>query len=327
MPQISGSDIAALLYHETAAGVDPGTPAARVAYFTSLGLKASRGQIEDDTITNGRGVQRPARGNLDVSGDFSAILAPETAGFFLSHLLGTPTTTGVATPYTHVFKPAALPPGFRLEKDYNSVVADKVEVYKGLRITSAAFDFAQEGFARASYSCAGLTYGIIADPLDDTPTDQGHSGFSGFNGIVKVSGTQVGYILSMKLNVENNIDTSLYTFPAAAQDPGVRHSLAEGRCKISGTIETVFEDFTLVDLANAGTATSFEMAYALGTGAGTAGNEALAFAIANADIPLTTPSLETEAGLKLSIPFQGFVSGADLGLEVTLKNALAAADL
>jgi hypothetical protein len=326
MPQINGSDIAALLYHETAAGVDPGVPAGLVAYFTSLGLKADRNPIEDDTITNSRGMQRPGRGNLNVSGDISAIVTPQTVGFFLSHALGTPATTG-SGPYTHVFTPKALPPGFRLEKDYTDVVASKVETYKGLRIGSANFDFPQEGFARASYSCTGLNYAIITAPLDATPTDQGHTGITGFDGLIKVGGSQVGNILSMKLTVENNLDTGLYTFPASGATPGTRHSLPHGRCKISGTVETVLEDFSLIDLANAGTATSFEVLYSLGTGDGTAGNETLAFTVANADIPLTTPTLETESGLKLSIPFQGFVSGADLGLEVELINALTAAEL
>jgi hypothetical protein len=41
----------------------------------------------------------------------------------------------------------------------------------------------------------------------------------------------------------------------------------------------------------------------------------------------TSPELTTEAGLQVEIAFRGFATGSDLGLEMTLKNAVAAADL
>lgn len=327
MAQVSGSDVVVALYHETAWGVDPGTPDGRKAYFTALNVAASQNMIDDATISGGRGTRRSGRGNLDVAGNIDMVIAPTQIGFFLKHLLGTPTTTGASAPYTHTFKPTTLPAGFIIEKDWTSKIASKVERFNGCRIASAQFNFPQEGFATASFSIAGQRYSINAAALDATLTDPGHTGFSGFQGIVKRGGSQIGGVMSMQLGVENNMDTSIYTFPANGGTAGRRGALPEGRCKIRGTLEMIFEDFTLVDLALAGTETTAEVIYTHGTGAGTAGNESLSFLIDHLDIPLTSPSIETESGLKISVPFSGFASGADMGLLVTLKNALAAADL
>lgn len=327
MAQISGSDIVVAVYDEATFGVDPGTPAGQKVYYTSLNVAANQGQVDDATISGGRGVRRSGRGNVDVSGSMGIVVAPENVGRWLKHILGTPVTTGASTPYTHTYIPKALPAGFIIEKDYTSKLASKIERFNGCRIASANFNFPQEGFATCDLTISGKRYSINAAVLDASLTDPGHNGLTGFKGVVSRAGTQLGGITSMSLTVDNSMDTGIYAFPGTGETAGERFSLPEGRAMISGTIEAVFQDFTLIDLALAGTETSFKILYTTGTGAGTAGNESLSIEIDHADIPLASPSIETESGLKVSIPFKGFASGADLGLEVILKNAVAAADL
>ena len=42
---------------------------------------------------------------------------------------------------------------------------------------------------------------------------------------------------------------------------------------------------------------------------------------------LKSPAIETESGIRLTMDFSAFYSSTDMGLEVTLMNAVAAADL
>lgn len=323
MAQISGSDIAVLLYHESSWGADPGSPAARKAYLISLGLQAQQNLITSEIISGGRGTRRPGLGNLNVSGALRTEVAPENIGFWLTHLIDTPTTTGSASPYTHTFVPGALPAGFRLEKDYTSKLANKVERFRGLRIPSATFNFPQEGFVTLDLNLVGKDHAIITAPLDATADDPGHAGFTGFEGTIKEGGTAMGAAVSGTLTIDNSMRTDLFTFGSGGQV----HSLPEGRCRISGQFQVVFEDFALFDKATSRTETTFEFLLTRGNGLGTAGNESLKLLVDHADITRTSPPLDTESGMLVTLDFQGFASGADLGLVATLKNAVAAASI
>lgn len=327
MAQVSGSDVVVAIYHEDAWGEDPVAPDGKKLYYTSLGVQASQNMIDDPTITGGRGTARSGRGNVDVSGNMDVVIAPENFGTLLTHILGTPVTTGASAPFTHTFIPKALPAGFIIEKDWTSKLTGKVERFNGCRCTSAQFQFPQEGFATCSLSISGKVYTINSAVLDATLTDPGHSGFTGFKGIVQRGGTQIGGVRSMTMAVENNIDTGIYTFPASGGTAGERFALPEGRCKISGSLDLVFENFTLVELALAGTETNFQAIYETGAGDGTAGDEYLSFDINHCDLQLVSPPIETESGLSLTVNYNGFFSGSDMGLEVVLMNAVAAADL
>lgn len=323
MAQVSGTDVVVALYEETTLGVDPGTPVGYRAYFSPpLDIAASQNAIQSDTMAAGRGVPRAGRGNKDVSGSFSLELSPEQIGWWLKHALGAPTTSG-AGPYTHVFVPAALPAGFQVEKNYTAKIASKVEAFQGCRIASMALACPQEGFGKATFQVGGVRRTMRTAPLDATLTDLGHTGWTGFKGIIKLGGTQIGGVRDLNISVDNEMKLDNYTFPATGGTPGERFSLPEGRAVISGSMTLVFEDFALIDLADAGTETTIEILYTNGTGAGTAGNETLSILIDHADIPLTSPRIETPSGMEVQYSFSGFKSGSDVGLEVTLKNALA----
>lgn len=327
MAQLSGTDIAVGLYQETVFGADPAPANGRLAYISSVGLAASQTEIEDPVMRAGRGSARPVKGNIAVSGAIATTLAPQSAGFWLKQILGSVASTGASAPYTHVFKPGALLPGFVLEKDYTSKLANKVERFNGLRVASAELGFVQEGPITLSLNCEGKRYSVNAAVLDATLTDPGHRAWAGFNGVVKRGGAVIGGVRGATLTIENNLATDIYCYPDVGETPGQRFSLAEGQVKVSGSIDLVFQDFTLIDLAAADTATSFEWTYTFGTGAGTANNEQISFALNYCSLPLNSPSIETPSGMQITVPFTAFAEGSDLGLIVTLKNAIAGADL
>lgn len=313
MAQISGKDITVALYDETAFGVDPALPAAGTkAYFSSLDVKASQESIENPIITGGRGLQRPGRGNIDVTGSFATTLAPNNLTFWFKHILGAPTGAGTnVDPYIYV--PKDLPSSFIIEKDYTAKLASKIERFNGCRVKSATIDMPQSGYVNLNIDVLGKRYGIYPTALDSSLTDPQHVAWTGYQGNVKKDGVCIGGVLSASISIDNEMDGSTYCFPIGTDTPGERFSLSEGRAMITGNLELVFQDFTLIEIAQAGTDISFDFTYT------SAANDELKLTIDHCEIPLTTPAIDTAAGLKLSFTFNAFASGSDMGLKATYK--------
>lgn len=307
MAQIAGTDILVGLYDETTFGLTPSDPSGIVLAYKSLGVSASQESVVNDIITSGRGVSRPGKGNIDVTGSLVTTFAPATCAFFLKHIFGEPTAG--------VYTPGALPPGFIIEKDYTSKVASRVERFNGCRVKSATFTFNQSGYVDLSIDIAGKRYGIYPEVLDSALTEYEHEAWTGFQGIVKLNGVRIGGVMSGSVTIDNEIDTSMYAFPGPDDTPGERMSLPEGLAKITGQMEVVFENFDLIDIANAGTAVSLEWVYTNADG------KKITFAITPCEIPLTSPTIESRSGLKVTYSFSAFVNEAAEGLTVTLIDA------
>ena len=109
MAQIAGTDIKVGIYDETVFGLNPSTANGMVLPYKSLSVSASQEAITNDIITVGRGVSRPGKGNIDVTGSLVTTFAPSTCAFFLKHIFGEPNSG--------VYTPKVLPPGFIIEKD------------------------------------------------------------------------------------------------------------------------------------------------------------------------------------------------------------------
>lgn len=321
--QVSGVDIKVLLYGESPYGVIQNPTNGRIAYFSKLDLTAQENQIRSPIISAGRSAPRPGRGNLSIAGSLETTIAPESIGFWLQHLLGEPVTTGSAAPYTHVFRPKALPPGFAIEKDYSSKIANKVERFIGLRATGGTFTLNQEDYATINLSLIGKDHILDTAALDDAPTDYGHTGWTGFSGnLIKNADTRLAGVTGMTIRVDNNMPGGPYCFPDVGETAGLRYSNPEGRATVSGTISTVFTDFDLMQKAINGDDIALSAIYRFGNGTGTAGNEKLTIKLDHLILERKSVPLDTEAGLMLEMNFIAFATGStDKGLVCTLLNA------
>lgn len=320
---VQGSQVVVAAYNETTYNTPPGTPDGRKITFSECSLAASRSTIQSDTISADRSRARPGAGNLDVSGSLKLEAAPESVGFWLKHAInGTPTTVGASAPYTHTFRPGALAPGFIIEKDWSSAIANKIERFTGCRIGDLTIDIPQEGFVTLSASANGADYVIGSSALDATLTDPGHTAWSGSEATIKIDGTASLLVKSGSIKVNNNLATDRYTIGAG----GKRYDMPEGFCDASGSLTVIFESFALVEKALARTEATLEFILTHGTGAGTAGNEQLSIKLDHADIALASPPISSPGGVELSLEFTGFRSGStDKGLVLVLKNAVSAA--
>jgi hypothetical protein len=325
---VLGSAIQVALYDEVTYKSTTSVTKGMLAYYTECSLAASRNNIQPNTISSDRSRPRPGVGNYDVSGNLNIEMAPQHIGFFLRHVLGAPTTTGTGepaeAPYTHTFRPKALPVGLIVERDWTDVIASKVEHFLGCRVAQATIDIPQEGAATLQMQLNGAKYAIASAVLDGTLTDPGHTGWFAPDCVVNVGGSAVTNLKSVQFTIANNMDTGRYAIGGG----GERMDLPEGFADVSGSVTAIVDTALFsayLDKAIARTDTALEVVLTFGTGTGaTAGNEKLSIKLDHAQIELSTPPINSPGGMEVSFNFTGYKSGAtDKGLVAVLLSPLA----
>jgi hypothetical protein len=322
---VLGSAVRVALYDEVTYKTSAGLTLGMLGYFTECGLAAQRNAVQSNTLAAGRSRAIPGAGNIDVSGSYNLEVAPQHIGFFLRHILGAPTTTGGSAPYTHVFRPTALPVGLLVEKNWVPAgITSKVEHFLGCRVADATFDFPQEGAVTLALSLQGAKYTIAAAPLDATLADPGHTGWFAPDVTLTIGGSASLIVKSANIKITNNLQTDRYTLGTA----GERVDCPEGFADVTGSI-TAIVDTTLfsafIDKAQARTDTALSLICTSGAGTGaSAGNEKLTLTLDHALIDLTSAPINSPGGIEVSFTFNAFKSGAtDKGLVATLLSPLA----
>src|SRR5690606_7323419 len=210
----------------------PETVDAEVLYVQTFDYNDGQPLEQDPTLAGGyRGEVKGERGRLDPSGTAVVTLGTSIA-FWLKQLIGEPTTTGSATPYTHEFQVSSskpIPPAFAVERDYSARISAPGRYVRNqdIRIASASFAF-QTGspYQQATFNLRGMTKRLLPEePMDDGPSDYGHGAFalSGLSLQLDGGSTQV-CVESLNLNWDNDLDPDLYCL----NDGGQRHDLPEG---------------------------------------------------------------------------------------------------
>ena len=308
---------------------EPAAPDAEVLYVRTLDYDTRRPLEQDATLAGGfRGQLRGARGRIDGSGTAVVTLGTSIA-FWLKHLIGAPTTTGASSPYTHTFQVGsganALPPALLLETDFSSRIAVPGRYVRAqdIRIASATFAFStQSAFQQATFNLVGATEKTTpADPIDATPGDNGHAGFSiaGLSLVLDAGATEV-CVETLNFTWSNDLDTDLYCI----NDGGQRHDLPEGQVQISGDGVAQFDTPALLTKAMNDSNLALAITLQRGTGAGTLGNEQLVFTIPLSVIEAPTPAISGPRGLKQNFTFQAFRNGgSEIGVTAVLKSPRA----
>lgn len=320
MAQVKGNQATFALFEETTYGSDPGTPDGQKIYCTGFGLQMSRALHTSTTINGTRGKERPVQGNKDVTGSIGMEVSAQGTGTLLKHALGSNTTTGV-NPYTHTITCGDLPVGLTLEKDHGSVISGsgRYEKFNGCRVGSLSMSFPEDGYPTMSLDIVGADGVYAASALDATLTDNGHTSFAAADMTIEEGGSSIAYVRSAEINLDNELDTDSYVIGGA----GKRRALPEGDSMITGTITALFEDITLLNKARNNTASSLKITLSRGDGLGSAGNESIEVLVQNLDFEVSGTPVEGPAGVEVTLPFQAYKSGSDLGLQIIVKNAVA----
>lgn len=320
MSRIKGTDTTTAVFEETVYGEAPETPSGQLLYKTAFNVQKTQPRIQDETILENRSRGEPMLDNIDVSGALNQNLSAQSLGILLKHLMGVVNTTG-SDPYTHVFTVGELPVGLTFENDYGDKITGSGRYirYHGCKIASANFSFPVSGPITCSFNIIGADGEPASAALDATLTDLGHKAFSSFNASLTEGGDAFGRATSIDLTIDNGLETDGYVIGGQ----GKRNSLDEGFVSISGTLNAQFANADLMNKALSDTESSMAITVSRGDGLGSAGNESILFAINQLKYEPTTPAIEGPAGLSISLNFFGYAKAADLGMVITLKNAVA----
>lgn len=302
---------------------------AELLYLRTLDYNATNPLEQDPTLAGGfRGQQRGARGR--VGGTGSAVVTIGTSiAFWLKHLIGVPSTSGVAAPYTHTFQVGqginALPAALGIERDYSDRIAVPGRYVRDtdIRIASGAFAFSTAAATQqATFNLAGAALRTMpTTAVDATPDDFGHAAFAlaGLS-LLLDDGTTDVCVETLNLNWDNDLDTELYCL----NDGGLRHDMPEGQVLITGDGVAQFDTPALLIKARDDANLKLQITMSRGTGAGTAGNEQLVITIPLSTIETTTPGVTGPRGIKQNFTFIAYrPAGSEVGVTAVLKSARA----
>lgn len=306
MAQQRGANVTIIFDTETTFKTTPGTPDAMVLPYVTESIRLNRNLIESKTIRSTRNAQMPGRGKVDVGGDISFELSPQ-CGRLLKHIFGGYAKTGDAAPYTHAYKIGDLPAGMVIEKQFKDLATPKFFLYNGCKVNQFKCDVKPEGMIDCSVSVLGARETIADASFDGTPTDIGHKPFDGFSGSVKQGDAAIGIVTDFNFTFDNALDGDTYVLDGT----GERYSMAEGKVKVEGAIQVIFDSLTLYNLAIGHTETSLELHFMFGDGTGaSAGNEKLSFYFDEIIFKPQAPVVSGPTGLQVEMPFEAFYNDA-----------------
>lgn len=326
MPKATGAKSRVIGITEATYNTVPATPDAELIYFQSFGVAPSAERGQDPTISGYRGQPRGVLGRQNVAGSVVVTVAPQSIGWWLKHLIGAPTTTGVG-PYTHSYAYGAanpLPAGITFETDYGAAIsgAGRYLVQSGCRINQATFAF-QTGtpFQTATFEIIGASFDADNTvSLDATPNDPGHSGWGVSNiSMLLDDGATAVCIETMNTVFGNDLDADLF----CVSEGGKRHALPEGFAIVTGNGAALFDSPALLNKALADQDLKVAVTLSRGDGLGSAGNESLVLTIPLSSLDQTAPPIEGPRGLRLPFNFVAHRGAGELGVTAVLKNARA----
>jgi hypothetical protein len=134
-------------------------------------------------------------------------------------------------------------------------------------------------------------------------TDLGDNPVDGFAiSSIQEGGSAADFITELTLNIDNALDGDTFVLGGG----GVRGSMIDGICVVSGTLKGFFEDMALYNKAINNTESSLLWTYTRGTGAGTAGNEKLTIEIPELVYSVKSPAISGPQGIYYELDWQAY---------------------
>lgn len=298
---------------ETTYGSDPVSVSAIVLPINSSAIRGAQNINAPATIRNNRNPVQPFLGNINVAGDVVIPVDLVNMGWWLKMFFGAPTTTGATSPYTHVFKVPSALDSWVFEQGYTDV--GKYQKFNGCKVKSIAFKFGGDGELTASISITGSKETLGNSSMDSSPDTETFTRLNQFQAAIEEGGSAVATVKELELTLSNELDEDTYVIGGA----GIRGSLPEGLCQVSGRIKAMFEDWTLYNKAVNGTESSLKVTL-------TSGSYSLVLYAPEILYARNAPGIETPGGIWMDAPFQGYYdNNADATvLKATLVNTKAA---
>lgn len=313
MTQAQGYRGRLALAYESAYGITPTSPSGFIMPITSSKIVAKQTLIEDKTIRGIRDVAPPGLGNIDVQGPVVVPIDEINIGYWLKALFDTPTTTGSADPYTHVFKPGFTQPSMCLEQQFPDL--GQYFLYNGCKVSkfTAAFEVNNNDL-QASIDIMGSKETPETVSFLSTPSTNPMTKFGAFMASIKDGGSTLADVTKVDLTIDTGLDGTVYTLGSG----GFRGSLPEGMLAISGTVTAIFDSMALLNKAISGTTSSIELNLS-----NSLTEHSLNILLPEVIYERTSPGIDGPKGVSIALPFKAFYNTNPNGVSIvaTLINS------
>jgi hypothetical protein len=320
MAQAKGSDVQLMLIEEATWGTTPATPAGYVIPVSSIGGNwYTRSLLDNPVLRANRNPSAPVRGNTAVSGSFGFPLSLSAWGWIQKHCIGTPATSGTGT-LTHVSKcnysgsteGSDLAAGLTLEIGHTGI--DQYHQFDGCKLNGFTVNATSEGVAMFDVQIVGQGYTQDTSSLDASPTSYTDSVIDHFSLAILEGGGSITNVKSCSLTFSNNIDTSQYVISGSG---GLLGALPTGIASVTGTIEALFENDTLLTKGENHTESDLTLTW-------TSGSYSLALHVPELVYEPASPAVQGPDGIVASLNFRGYYANdADRTcLKATLVNSV-----
>lgn len=307
MAQAKGSSFELAFGYETTFATTPGSPATYAVPINSIELGETQALNEAATLQGDRNQRQPFVGYKDVTGSAVVPVDYNAFGHWLKLLFGAPTTTGTG-PYVHTYKVGDTTPSAFMEKRFTDITAYYLS--NGIKANTLEIEFGGDDELTATIGLIGAkeTYSgtEVATP-SSVALDRAMKFEASLSGVTNVR--------TMSMSYTNNLDGDQYTIDAGS----TRGAIPEGLAAVSGTIEVLFENDTLLAAARNQTEQSITVTL-------TDATSTLAFQLAELVLePTGSPAVDTPAGIVASFNYRGYYDNhADASIvKVTLTNNTA----
>lgn len=217
--------------------------------------------------------------------------------------------SAAATTYKHTIQFGGRLPSLVVEKGYSDIA--QYFQYNGCVCSGMTVNTTPEGFQKVSFNFSGQKETIDTSSFDAAPTALGKTSFEGFQlATIEEGGVAIANVTKVDFSIDNGLDTGQYVMGG----DGLRGGLPEGLCKVTGTLEALFENTTLYAKAVAGTESSLELTWSIGTGAGTAGNESMTLTIPEMIFKQDAPVIGGDGGVLVTLPFEAYYHNGSEGV-------------
>lgn len=215
----------------------------------SFNVSASQPFDQQALIGRGRQPLRPARDIITVAGTIEVPVDVRYLGHWLTAAMGTPTTTGSSSPYTHVWTtaPTALP-AYTIEKAVLDLSTPLYFLYQDIMVDRMSLNWEPTGFPYLSLQVTGTSEVKSTSSGAGTPTTETYTPFSNLQNFVKKDGSSWAKIMQAQIEYANNLDAIRYVGGAGAVG-----DVALGAIGLSGSLRATMNDATIYDLGTAGT--------------------------------------------------------------------------
>jgi hypothetical protein len=261
----------------------------------SCGLVGARSKTVPATLRGRRDPYKPLTGNWNTSGPIVVPADSTAMAYWLMAMFGSPSSSG-SGPYVHEFKIGDTMPSFTLEKQFPDLDTPLYEKYVGNKIASFSMGVGGDGELTVSMQAVGVSFSEETSAFDSAPVTVPFNRVENFQAALTEGGATLSNAMEFSINTDFGLDQNAYPIG----NSGKRDRLPEGMVAVTGTLNTFFEDKTLLDKALNITETSLKVTVT------ESASSVLEFEIQELEYEVNGVPVEGPQGLMVNLNFTGF---------------------